>query len=70
MVVGAGQEPSFESGSLGSLPESEFAALVQEEADGTLWAKCASADGAHALFSRIRKVRLVWPAETVPHPRR
>lgn len=38
--------------------------------DGTLWAKCASADGAHALFSRIRKVRLVWPAETVPHPRR
>ncbi|MDA3642578.1 hypothetical protein LZ318_39355 [Saccharopolyspora indica] len=86
------------------MPEPEFAALVQEEADsspprvfalveehgdrvdcgiyawglefeqrasvfdpdGTLRARCASADGAHALFSRIRNVRLVWPSEAAP----
>ncbi|MEU6267855.1 hypothetical protein [Saccharopolyspora shandongensis] len=108
MVVGAGQGPSFESGLLGSLPEAEFAELVQEEADGSpprvfalveehgervdceifawglefeqrasvfdldgmLWARCASADGAHALVSRIRNVRLAWPSEAVPRPRR
>ncbi|MGI8306791.1 hypothetical protein [Saccharopolyspora hattusasensis] len=108
MVVGAGQGSSFESGLIpGSLPDDEFAALVQEEADGspprvfalveeygqredceifawglefekraavfdldgTLFARCASADGAHALFSRIRNVRLAWPSAAAPQPR-
>lgn len=29
--------------------------------EGELYAKCDSATKAHHLFSRIRKIRLVWP---------
>ncbi|MCI2421710.1 hypothetical protein MOQ72_30170 [Saccharopolyspora sp. K220] len=107
MVVGPGRDSFFESGILlGSMPEDEFAELVQGEADdspprvfalveehgeradcslfawglefeerasvfdldGVLFARCSSADGAHELFSRIRKIRLVWPATSLPDP--
>jgi hypothetical protein len=36
--------------------------------DGVLRASCASAHSAHRLFSRLYKVRLVWPSTVADQP--